>query len=168
MSDINLPAWAEEEKEPVLPAWATAQEESVTEPVEFQGGLQERLKKIYRSTWDAASDWDKFASDKPFVPTADTARKYGQRIAMETAPVVATAGEAYRRARPAGPLVATTAAALTGGATALSGFLADRDLLGNVLPGDYDAMNQLITGVGGAAGVKIPRLRPKQQRREFA
>jgi len=158
MSDINLPAWAEEEKEPVLPAWADTQEEPAADPVDFEGGLQERLKRVYQSTWDAASDWDKFASDKPYVPTADTARKYGQRIAMETAPVVATAGEAYRWARPAGPLAATTAAALTGAGAAYSGFLADRDFLGNVLPGDYDPLNQLITGVGGAAGVKIPRL----------
>ena len=160
MSEEILPYWAQKKQKEVLPDWAnaTTQEESAAEPVEFQGGLQERLKKIYRSTWDAASDWDKFASDKPLVPTTDTARRYGQRIAMETAPVVATAGEAYRKFRPAGPLAATTAAALTGGAAAFSGFLADRDLLGNVLPGDYDPINQLITGVGGAAGVKIPRL----------
>ena len=158
MTEVILPDWLKkktDQPEVVLPAWA---KEDQPPPEPFQGGVQDRMTRAWQATWEAASDWDKFASDKPLVPTGETVRKYGQRIAMETVPVVATAGEAYRKFRPAGPLAATTAAALTGAGTAIGGAFADRELLGNVLPGDYELQNQLITGLGGAAGVKIPRL----------
>ena len=167
MTDVILPDWAKKKKpdaaaDVFLPQWA--QPEEVIEPVEtevaeqFEGGLQDRLRAAWHTTWDAASDWDKFASDKPLVPSSTTAKKFGQRIAMETAPPIAAFGETYRRLRPAGPGVALTGAALTSAGSGLAGLYTDVLGLGNVLgDDDLSPYNQLLTAAGAATGGSIPR-----------